>query len=382
MSTHPPRKSESPSDEQAHNTFNFDEGLCNANRSAPKVWNDASLRNKVSLIVIASATIGAAVGVLEAKFGHLTWPLFFGLALSTSLLIAFARSWVVSPVDKLIVNVLDICTINSPRTIRRLPTERRDEVGQVARLVQRLATQAVKDSHEISHLRRTLSSRIENATRRACSQLETLANRDPLTDLCNRRALEDNLGPLVAAAKATKTDLLAVMIDMDNFKQINDLLGHDRGDELLTLLANIIRGSIRHDDLPIRLGGDEFLILLPGCPIHRAQQLADNTRKLFMQQTKLTLAQHKLPVIPNLSIGIASLNHDRIEDADTLMKCADERLYLSKQAGKGVTTIPDAEPLHLADQREETNVNAKRLPGDGDESSRLSDDQTPPSNVA
>ncbi|QDU35608.1 putative diguanylate cyclase YdaM [Poriferisphaera corsica] len=362
-----PSSDPSPADATPPDSFRFDEDLCHVNRSAPKVWNDASLRNKVTLIIIVSATAGAGIGILEMKFGHLTWPLFLALAFVISGLIAFARTWVVSPADQLITNILDICTNTSPRTIKRLPTERRDEIGQIARITQRLAVSAVKDAQEIAHLRRTLTQRIEHATRRACSQLENLASRDPLTELGNRRALDEQLDALYAAAKATRTDLLAVMIDMDNFKQINDLLGHDAGDELLVLLANILRGSIRHDDLPVRLGGDEFLILLPGCPLYRAQQLADNTRKLFVRQAKMSFSDSKLRATPNLSIGIASMNHDKAEHGDALLKIADGRLYKSKHSGKGVTTMPTNTQPHMTDDQVS---NSKRFGNDDQENNR------------
>ena len=313
----------------------FDLDLSVASRKAPPRWDGATLRNKTSLLILVSTTAGISVGVAEAKLGFQTWPLFAGLGLITAILIIFGRQWVVSPVDRLIANLYEVYANPSPGSVKALPTERKDEIGRIAKIAHRIAAQGIRDHHQANQLRRTLSTRIESATKRACNKLENLAQRDPLTDLANRRCLDEQLPVLAAAALATKTDLLAVMIDMDNFKQINDQLGHDTGDTLLTLLASIIRGSIRHDDLPIRMGGDEFLLLMPGCPLHRAQQLADTARKLFLQQTRITLPGDAPQ--PNLSVGIASLFHDKCETGGELVKLADERLYEAKEAGKGCT---------------------------------------------
>ncbi|WP_432798336.1 GGDEF domain-containing protein [Poriferisphaera sp. WC338] len=329
----PPNKSDRPLDDIYE--VPFEEDLSVAGRKAPPRWDGATLRNKTSLLVLVSTTAGISVGIAEAKLGFQTWPLFIGLAVITAVLIIFGRSWVVSPVDRLINSLYEVYANPSPTSVKDLPTERKDEVGRIAKIAHRIAAKGIRDHHQSVQLRRTLSTRIESATKRACNKLENLAQRDPLTDLANRRCLDEQLPIMTAAALATKTDLVALMIDMDNFKHINDQLGHDTGDTLLTLLSSIIRGSIRHDDLPIRLGGDEFLLLMPGCPLHRAEQFADHARTLFLQQTRITLPAGAPQ--PNLSIGIASLFTDNCETGSNLVKLADTRLYEAKDAGKGCT---------------------------------------------
>lgn len=160
--------------------------------------------------------------------------------------------------------------------------------------------------------------------------------RDPLTNLGNRRFLDEQLPALVDATRETGTELICVMMDMDNFKAVNDALGHAEGDRLLRLIGQLIAGSARQGDMSVRLGGDEFVVFMPGADHGRAQALADHVRMHFKQQTRV---MHPQGPHADISAGVAALLADGLDDAEALMAQADHRLYRAKGAGKGVTDV-------------------------------------------
>ena len=155
-----------------------------------------------------------------------------------------------------------------------------------------------------------------------------------MTDLGNRRFLDENMPLLFDSVCASRTELICLALDLDDFKHVNDTQGHAMGDELLKALAGLLRATLRHDDLAIRLGGDEFVVLLPGCDLERAGQLASNWHLLFGQQARSLLPAD---VTCGVSIGIASLRRDAPASAEALLQAADANLYAAKRAGKGHT---------------------------------------------
>ena len=122
------------------------------------------------------------------------------------------------------------------------------------------------------------------------------------------------------------------MIDMDNFKHVNDTQGHTVGDELLILLASLIRALTRPEDYAVRLGGDEFAVLMPDCSPKRAGELLKRIRELFGQHTNTAM---QIDPPPDLSAGIASLRRDGLDSGQQLLEMADANLYAAKHAGKG-----------------------------------------------
>ena len=118
------------------------------------------------------------------------------------------------------------------------------------------------------------------------------------------------------------------MIDIDYFKTLNDTLGHAAGDELLRDIGQIIRSTIRENDAAFRCGGDEFVVVLPGCTEESAQSMAERLNSLVKALTRpLRLAQQ-----PKLSIGLSTLNSIREPSAAGLLEEADKRLYEVKSA--------------------------------------------------
>lgn len=186
--------------------------------------------------------------------------------------------------------------------------------------------------------RRLQSSALENAR---------LALLDSLTGLPNRRMLADRLERAIQDSRTGGRTVGLALLDVDRFKDINDSLGHDRGDELLEQVAQRLRGALREDDVVARLGGDEFAILFPDVrTVADAEAAARRVRQLFAPPFMLgDLALHV-----DTSIGVACLP-DHAEDASSLMRMADVAMYAAKTHRLGVAVYSpeedDSSPARL-----------------------------------
>lgn len=296
-----------------------------------RVWNDVPLRNKTVLLIVLAAVGGALIGMLESSSGHPGWMLSLGLTALVGTLLALSKGWIGTPIDHLVEQLGRISREYSLPAINALPIERRDEVGQIARAIHQIASWSRRDYFEARHLRRTLDHRVAQATRTATRELRHMALRDPLTDLGNRRFLDEHLEPLVHSIRESNAELICVVIDVDNFKQVNDAFGHSAGDQVLIFLASLLRSSIRQQDYAVRLGGDEFALFLPGCTVERAGELAKSILSLFQQRVR---QQSSVLQNTGLSMGIASLNRDQVASGQELLDRADAHLYDAKRAGK------------------------------------------------
>jgi diguanylate cyclase len=159
--------------------------------------------------------------------------------------------------------------------------------------------------------------------------MRALAHTDPLTGLANRRSLSDAL--TAAIARATPDNLLAVfVIDLDNFKPVNDTYGHDVGDELLVAASKRFQASVRSGDIVSRLGGDEFVVLASGLrSIAQAESLGKNLLRTFDEPFQL--GERSVKVGLTIGCAVAPI-HGR--DSMTILKLADDAMYAGKQAGK------------------------------------------------
>ncbi len=307
-----------------------------------RAWDDAPLQVKVLLLILTSMLAGVFIGFTEAWMNFKVWPMLAGGTLIALLLFALGKHWVVEPFIQLCQTLERAARQDQPsHEITGLPLSRHDEIGRLARIMHQVHMHAARDWHEARRLRRTLDHRIQRATEQATSQLRRIAMRDSLTEAGNRRFLEENLPPLFDSARVSGTDLVSLAIDLDNFKSVNDTLGHAAGDELLIFITSLMQASVRQGDYVIRQGGDEFLILLPGGEIERASALAEQIIALFRQHVKTALPDD---CRADLSVGIASIHADAVTTPDELLSRADERLYSAKRQGKGRVVAPDVDP--------------------------------------
>lgn len=162
-------------------------------------------------------------------------------------------------------------------------------------------------------------------------QIRNLAYFDPLTNLPNRRMLHEQLAHALAQAKRYHRSLAIMFLDLDNFKKINDQLGHDAGDELLKQVSVRLNGCVRADDTVSRTGGDEFVIVLTEISHPEdAARVADAIIKALSAPVRI--ADNTL--YTSCSIGIAVYPISGSDDAQDLMKKADKAMYAAKAAGR------------------------------------------------
>jgi diguanylate cyclase (GGDEF)-like protein len=172
----------------------------------------------------------------------------------------------------------------------------------------------------VAHFADVAAVALHNAT--ALVELQRLAATDDLTGLANRRRFYEELERHAANARRHKTPLSLLLLDLDDFKTVNDRYGHQLGDAVLRAVANTIKRRVRAGDLPARLGGDEFAILLPHTTYAEAAALAP-------ELTSSLEAPGATPVPVRVSVGAASCT---VEPAETLVTRADRRLYEQKRA--------------------------------------------------
>lgn len=162
------------------------------------------------------------------------------------------------------------------------------------------------------------------------SRLTRMAHYDALTGLANRAMLNDEIERAIATARRYSHRLAVVFLDLDYFKQVNDSLGHEAGDELLKVIATRLRSSVRETDIVGRLGGDEFVVLLP--EVARVEDILTVTDKIQAECLKPAQIAGK-DIRIGVSLG-ASMFPDDASDARTLLRYADSALYHAKSEGR------------------------------------------------
>jgi diguanylate cyclase (GGDEF)-like protein len=179
----------------------------------------------------------------------------------------------------------------------------------------------------LEHLAWRAGPALDNAQRFAEARL--LADIDSLTGLQNQRCFHEFLAREIARAKRYERQLSLMVFDLDDFKSINDRLGHLNGDAVLVQVAERVRRVVRSADIPCRIGGDEFAVIMPETSIAAAEHLANRIAR--------TVAERPLGQDEKLfvSAGVAGLREG--DEASALFERADEALYRAKQAGKART---------------------------------------------
>lgn len=172
---------------------------------------------------------------------------------------------------------------------------------------------------------------LQDELKRSNELLKDLSNTDPLTRLYNRRYLNQALKTELARSIRYKEPLALVLLDIDDFKKINDKFGHQNGDIVLMEIAETVLAGRRCYDIAVRFGGEEFLLVLPGTSLEGGVKVAERLRE---QVLSLSLKPPLDNLSVSISLGVASFPYPGIDDEDTLIRAADEALYRAKQNGK------------------------------------------------
>lgn len=178
--------------------------------------------------------------------------------------------------------------------------------------------QRAQDKHaEIAQLQQTLD------------QVSKQARHDPLTGSLNRKGLDEALQREIARGRRAETPLCIALLDVDNFKQINDRLGHATGDEALVHLANVVRSVMRPQDMLARYGGEEFIVVLPDTLLASG---VEAMQRLQRELTKNFFLKDNEKLLITFSAGVAQLSAS--EESPEAIKRADQAMYLAKRQGK------------------------------------------------
>jgi diguanylate cyclase (GGDEF)-like protein len=166
-------------------------------------------------------------------------------------------------------------------------------------------------------------------------ELEQQAGHDSLTGLKNRRRFEEDVRTELARSRRQGTDGALLMLDLDNFKQVNDTLGHPMGDRVIEEMASVLRDRTRESDVLARLGGDEFAVVLPNCTTQKAKGVAEAIATAIRDHVP------REPDVPpiTVSIGIAMFGQDGLPSLESVVAEADTAMYAAKSAGRDAVRV-------------------------------------------
>ncbi|HEX4326192.1 MAG TPA: GGDEF domain-containing protein [Burkholderiales bacterium] len=224
--------------------------------------------------------------------------------------------------------VVDIAQENLSTVVP--PADRMDEIGDMLRAVGALKAGSLE------------RRRLEEERGQLIEELRQMSSTDFLTGLLNRRAFAGLADSQIASARRHGAPLSLIIFDIDHFKKVNDLFGHDAGDTVLVEIARIARATFREEDFVARHGGEEFVALAPHCDLESAHQLAERLREAIEAATMLMPDGRPLNV--TASFGVVALTRPS-DNLDTLLQGADRALYAAKESGRnrvtdGATRIP------------------------------------------
>jgi diguanylate cyclase (GGDEF)-like protein/PAS domain S-box-containing protein len=175
------------------------------------------------------------------------------------------------------------------------------------------------------------------------------ASHDALTGLVNRAEFERRLEVALKSARGEGSGHVVSYLDLDRFKAVNDSCGHMAGDNLLRELATVLKEKIRDSDTVARVGGDEFAMLLVGCPLEKARQIADDVCDSVREYR---FSWHDRAFEIGVSVGLVEVGHDS-GTAETVLSAADSACYVAKQQGRGRVHVYSARDEMLARERGE-----------------------------
>ncbi len=208
-------------------------------------------------------------------------------------------------------------------------------IGPLAVVIVVLAGVARRERRaRVQHERNLI--RINLGLRQDAAVLERLARTDPLSGLSNRRHWHERLDEEWDRGRRYGRGPAVLLLDLDNFKAVNDRHGHEAGDDLIRAVAGLLRGLVRVSDVAGRLGGDEFVILLPEATADHARQAAEKIRQAV---AGTTFRCGGAAVRITVSVGVASASDGAVPDTRALLRLADQALYDAKAGGRNRVAV-------------------------------------------
>jgi diguanylate cyclase (GGDEF)-like protein len=174
--------------------------------------------------------------------------------------------------------------------------------------------------------------------------LEVQATRDPLTGLYNRRYMQEFLEREIHRARRRSRPLSLMLLDVDHFKRYNDTFGHASGDEALRFVAETLLFNVRAEDLAVRYGGEEFVVILPECSLQQAALRAEEIRTRLKELYVARPGELPGPVTASIGVAAFPVTTDQV---DLLIKCADEALYQAKHEGRDRVVVARSQNIEL-----------------------------------
>ncbi|MEW6148476.1 MAG: GGDEF domain-containing protein [Bradyrhizobium sp.] len=214
-------------------------------------------------------------------------------------------------------------------------------VAQLMNELARAATRATRLEAGFAEKTREL-----DVIRDSLSRSEQRARTDMLTGLANRRALDEFLRKAQATAEWGEP-LCVLMLDIDHFKSFNDNFGHGVGDQVLRLMAKVLREKVREQDLPARYGGEELIAVLPDADLAACAEIAERIRRAIAEATITRRSTGE--ILPSISVSIGAAQYRVGEAITDLIERCDRALYLAKSSGRNrVVTEIEVEPAGAA----------------------------------
>ncbi|SFV00145.1 GGDEF domain-containing protein [Pseudoduganella namucuonensis] len=206
--------------------------------------------------------------------------------------------------------------------------------------LENLNQQVLQFNEQLIEMQRQLARR-ERRLRASEERLRQLSNTDPLTGLANRRHLEQFMRMAAGRTDRLGETFSIIMLDIDHFKRINDVHGHDAGDVVLCHLAGLLGATIRGIDLAARVGGEEFVLVLPATGLKVALECAERLRE--------AVARNRPPGLDgDISASFGVVQHRPGDGAADLLKHADEAMYIAKNSGRNRVVAYAGPSLDLA----------------------------------
>jgi diguanylate cyclase (GGDEF)-like protein len=225
--------------------------------------------------------------------------------------------------DKLALALNDMSKKLAENRVRRAEAE-----ASLKQSRDEMESKVKERTSELEKLNARLVFEIEER-KRAEQALFQAAMTDTLTGLPNRRAMQKQLSSNVARVKRGGTPFAVLLCDVDRFKSVNDAYGHEAGDQLLRLSAEVLQSSVRAGDMVSRWGGEEFLILLADTDLEGGCAAAENLRQSF---ANISLQINESRISRTISVGVTAATY--ISDVDEVVRQADEALYEAKALGR------------------------------------------------